>query len=716
MNQAKFHVLVIDDEIRICQSIKSLLESKGLTVKTALSVRDAVALCRQKKFDIFLIDKNLPGVDGFVFMDYAMKHHPGSLSIMMTGNASVDSAISALRKGAYDYLRKPFKFEELINVVFRALDQKRLEEENQIITRRLNASEKRYRDLIQHSPDLIFVLDGNGEICFANDTVVNLLGYPKSWLERRPFSDIVSDAHLESVNDFLKKRSIPDPMASDAGLDIQFHCSHGKPSERRFIDVEIRKSKIILSETDMLENENVEQICIVGRDIGFRKAFEEQMVYSQKMEAVASLAGGVAHDFNNLLMGIRGYTTMLKAMVNENDALLDKVISIEKSVSKGANITSQLLNFARGGGQEETHVGNINRVIKDALELFAINRKDVLIQLNLNSDLWRIEMDACRMEQVFLNLFINAGHAMPKGGGIQIQSENLWVDETLSNILKISKGNYIKVSIQDTGHGISPEHRQKIFDPFFTTKKKGKGSGLGLASAYGIVKNHNGTISVSSKMGKGTRFDIYLRAAPLDHDFQGNHIDESKEFVPTEVNDHKKSTNGRLSHHRGGVLKNELPSSKTASQTIASLSNHSMVSDALGRPQLKALAIDDDGEALLFVRQQLEAMGMDVMTATNGREGVQVYMEHLGRIDLIVLDMVMPGMSGVETFRYIRKLNPDAKILVLSGYNHEDDVNRMVTEGGWAFLMKPFASDVFNQKINDLIALKDIRESAINYQ
>ena len=355
MNDSISQILVIDDEMRICKSIKALLEAKreDLLVHIAQSVRQAIALSQQIDFDLFLIDKNLPEADGFVFMDYALKHYPSALSIMMTGNASIDSVVQALRKGAYDYLRKPFKSEELVNVVSRALAQKRLEDENQAITRLFNASEKRYRELIQHSPDLIFMLDKKGMIRFANNTVVTLLGYAKTQLQKMRFVDLVHASDVESVQTFLNNGHVisfdttPQELVSDVALDIRIECSPRVLFDRKLIDLEIKRSNIILHESVSTCHEVEEQICIVGRDIGFRKAFEDQMIYSQKMEAVAALAGGVAHDFNNLLMGIRGYTTMLKNALVEDKACHAKLMAIEKSLTKGSDMTGQLLNFAR---------------------------------------------------------------------------------------------------------------------------------------------------------------------------------------------------------------------------------------------------------------------------------------------------------------------------------------------------------------------------------
>ena len=732
MNESTAQILVVDDEMRICKSIKALLEAKreGLIVQIAQSVREAIALSQQIDFDLFLIDKNLPEADGFVFMDYALKHYPNALSIIMTGNASIDSVVQALRKGAYDYLRKPFKYEELDNVVSRALAQKRLKDENQAITLLFNASEKRYRELIQHSPDLIFMLDKKGMIRFANNTAVTLLGYSQMQLQKMRFVDLVHASDVESVQAFLnndyvvpfdtitheKRRAVDDkfhldthksqittnnesldmPLTdnsfqikesgpqkhfSDVALDIRIQRRHRVVFDRKFIDLEIKRSNIILYESVSTCHEAEEQICIVGRDIGFRKAFEEQMIYSQKMEAVAALAGGVAHDFNNLLMGIRGYTSLLKNTLVEDKACHAKLMAIEKSLAKGSDMTGQLLNFARGGGGSETRLGNINVIIKEALNLFSINQKGVDIHLNLEQDLWRVEMDACQMEQVFLNMFINAGHAMKKRGNLYITSENVYLGGQQSKRMKLSDGSYVKISIKDTGHGIPAEHQKKIFDPFFSTKKTGEGSGLGLASAYGIIKKHKGSISVASAPGKGALFEIYLRAV-------------------SEKRRNKKCSQSDMSSPIVSTKK------RAPLSAVSAVSAPAFEEKSRPSKQLKVLIIDDEPEIQNSVRESLEGMGGHAMGAANGREGIQTYMAYMDHIDLVILDMVMPGMSGIETFRYIRKLNPAAKVLIASGYNHEQDITCMMAEGRCDFLKKPFAEDFFIQKVNHLVAME----------
>jgi len=465
-DKPKSKILVVDDDIWICQSIKVLLVQNGLDVYMASCVKESIDLAEKIIFDLFLIDKNLPEEDGFVLMDYLLKEQPDVPFILMTGNASIDSAILALRKGAYDYLRKPFKYEELLNVVSHALAQKKLEDENKMITAMLNDSERRYREMIHNSPDMIIMLDGQGAIFFVNNTFKSVLGYRFEAIKGVHFVNIIDEKYIDIVNSFLGFTSSINGDESPSGIDVEILCSPDCSSERKKMDIEIRKSNISLSKSKNNSHYPVEEICIVGRDIGFRKAFEQQMIYSQKMEAVAILAGGVAHDLNNLLMGIQGYASVVKSALGVDHSSYKKMVAIEKSVAKGSNLTSQLLNFARGG-VSNIQSANLNYVIKETLELFSINRKNIQIHLDLTKELWVVQVDVCQMEQVFLNMFINAHHAMKKGGDLFIKTENVTLHGIEAKKMRVRPGSYVKVSIKDTGDGIDEQHQKKIFDPFF---------------------------------------------------------------------------------------------------------------------------------------------------------------------------------------------------------------------------------------------------------
>jgi len=677
-------ILVLDDETRVCEVIKMLLSSRGIEVHTATSVQEAICLTDEISFDLFLIDKNIPGQDGFVFMDYGLIQYPEIPFIMMTGNASIDSAIIALKKGAYDYLRKPFQYEDLVNVVTNALSQKKLEDQNRVITAMLNDSERRYKDMIENSPDLIIMLDARGSIHFVNDTFTSTLGYHAKEIKGVPFMNIVDEKYVEMTHSFLDfSRSFQEEGASSA-IDIEIKCSLGCASARKTLDVEIKKSNLSFNMNAHQGQNLAKEICIVGRDISLRKAFEEQMIYGQKMEAVGLLAGGVAHDFNNLLMGIQGYTSIIKSNLGVSHPCYTTLAAIEKNIAKGYTMNSKLLNFERGGTCK-IKPENINHVIKDTLELFSINHKNIKVDLDLTAKLWKVDVDACQIEQVFLNMFINAGHAMGKKGKLSIRTENYTLNGAGAKKRDMRAGQYVKISIKDTGHGIDEEHQRKIFDPFFSTKERSEGSGLGLASAYGIIKKHNGVIAVSSKPGKGALFTIYIAV-------------NSANVVEREILENADNT--KSSHHLGSTV-----AKKCEPEDRTDIKKYRPIAAGSTNNKETVLVVEDDAVVQKVSVDILENMGFKTLIACDGREGVQKYMENLGRIDLVVLDMIMPGMKGSDAFQYIRKLNPHARILIASGYGDKDEISDLTSDDYCEFIKKPYSMDLFSDKVRSLLSV-----------
>ncbi|MBF0468482.1 MAG: response regulator [Desulfamplus sp.] len=720
--KTKPRILVIDDETRVCKAIKIFLERDGLDVYTANSVKESISLTEKIQFDLFIIDKNLPGDNGFVFMECLLETQPQVPFIMMTGDASIDSAILALKKGAYDYLRKPFKYEELASVVSHALAQKQLEDENRMITAMLDDSQRRYREMIDNSPDIIIMLDGTGCVSFVNNTFSYMLGYSFEEILGTPLINIVDEKYKEIVNSFLNLDGSNNEIEPLAGIAVEIICSQNCESDSKNLDIEIKKSDISFDSSSRGSDYSQKEICIVGRDIGLRKAFEQQMIYAQKMEAVALLAGGVAHNFNNLLMGIQGYTSVIKLALGTEHSCYNKLMSIEKSIAKGSNLISQLLNFARGG-VSNIQAANLNFVIKEALELFSVNKKNIQIHLDLKKDLWNVNVDVCQLEQVFLNMFINAHHAMEKGGKIIVKTDNLRLNKLEADKVNLNPGSYIKISIKDTGHGIDEKHHKKIFDPFFSTKKRSKGTGLGLASAYGIVKKHNGTITVSSSPGNGALFTIFICVA-LDNScvvaescVQGKA--QTKSMASPEP-EHCKAADSfkdpgkslEKSHHKTlskepcTVMCLQDPDSSTSKKSEQYEKKRNFDHRLPGDRRITALVIDDEPFVQQMTVGMLKEMCIDTITAYSGRDGIQKYMEDPDRIDLVILDMVMPGMGGFETFRYIRKLDPDARILIASAYKQENEVDRMVAQGGCSFLEKPYDADLFYDRISSLLGLE----------
>ncbi|MHB8770933.1 MAG: hybrid sensor histidine kinase/response regulator [Syntrophales bacterium] len=381
-------------------------------------------------------------------------------------------------------------------------------------------------------------------------------------------------------------------------------------------------------------------------DMTERKRLTSQLLQAQKMESIGTLAGGIAHDFNNLLMGIQGITSLLMLDFDSSHPLHERLKMIQDQVVSGADLTRQLLGFARGG-RYEIKPTNINEIIQKTAEIFARTRKEIAVYRKFEQDLWTIEVDQGQMEQVFMNLYVNAWQAMPKGGSITIETQNCILDahDRLAQLEK--PGRYAKISVIDTGIGMDEKTRERIFDPFFTTKAIGRGTGLGLAMVYGIIKGHGGMIHVYSEPGHGTAFHIWLPASDKD------------------VAEEKAASDALL----------------TGTETI--------------------LLVDDEKMVLDVSKEMLESLGYRVYAAGSGQEAIAVYLEKQQEIDLVVLDMIMSGISGGETFDRLREINPGVGVLLASGYSINGQAQEIMDRGCRGFLQKPFTLAGLSRKVRE---------------
>jgi signal transduction histidine kinase/ActR/RegA family two-component response regulator len=386
-------------------------------------------------------------------------------------------------------------------------------------------------------------------------------------------------------------------------------------------------------------------------DITDKKRLEATLIQAQKMESVGLLAGGIAHDFNNILTGVLGYASLMKRFLKEDEKMHKYADLIEKSAIRAANLTQQLLGFARKG-KYKIELFNVNDTLR---ELLAFLRetfdRNIEIQLDAEQNLPPIMGDSTQLYQAILNICINARDAMPDGGKLHIKTEYyvLSVEKTV-DFFKIPAGEYIRINITDTGIGMSPEVRRRIFEPFFTTKGVGKGTGLGLSMVYGIVKSHNGYLNVFSEQGLGTTMRFYLPKAE-----------------------------GIMEDKREGKVTGE----KTQKGTI--------------------LLIDDEEVIRELGRDILEAYNYQVFLASNGNEGISLFNEHKDNIQLVILDMIMPGKSGKQVFRELRAIRSDVRVLISSGYGQEEYFHEMFDAGAVGFLKKPFLHSELINKVDEAL-------------
>ncbi len=499
----------------------------------------------------------------------------------------------------------------------------------------------RYKELLENVDDAVYILDLEGRVMEANEAAYSRLGYTPQQFFELNLADIIPREDAGSIIDHLGK-GIQDGRPQK----IIVETSHTK-TDGKLIPVEIHCRAISFRGRNVILN--------AARDITSRieaekekKLLQSQLLHSQKMEAIGTLAGGIAHDFNNLLMGIQGYISLMRLEINPDDPNDEYIQGIENAATNAAHLTSQLLGFARKGkyALKQTCMNNL---VINSTNMFIRTRKEIVIHKQLQDNIWPVRVDAGQIEQVLINLYLNASHAMPQGGDLCIQTENVYLSDHYCKPFEVPGGNYVKVSVTDTGVGIDKEILERIFEPFFTTKDIGKGTGLGLASAYGIIKNHNGIIQVYSEKDHGTTFNIYLPSSDLD------------EAVDSEVN-------------------SELLKGK---ETI--------------------LLVDDEEDTILVEKLMLEKLAYKVIPARSGKQAIELYKENKAGFDLVALDMIMPEMNGKDTYDELKKINPKVNVLLVSGYSLNKNIEELMGLGCKGYIQKPFDIVQLSQKVREVL-------------
>lgn len=389
-------------------------------------------------------------------------------------------------------------------------------------------------------------------------------------------------------------------------------------------------------------------ILSITRNITERKKLEQQLNRANKLQALGTLAGGIAHNFNNLLMGIAGHASLIESDLDSGHNLQKRVQGIEQCVQSAADLTKQLLGLARGGKYEIKAI-DMNELFVNSANIFGSTRKEIQIHTKLHPVQVIVNADKNQIEQVLLNLFVNAWQAMPDGGDLDLETSITTLDETYCQSHQIEPGTYCKFSVTDTGIGMDEETRQCAFDPFFTTKETEFGTGLGLASVYGIVKNHGGMVDVHSEINGGTTFSIYLPTT-------------SSEVIKKVVSKEK-------------LIK--------GSETI--------------------LLVDDEAMLLNVAKSMLERLGYQVLISIDGHTAIETVTTQGDAIDLVILDLIMPGMDGGKTFDRIRDLQPNMPVLLSSGYSLKGQASDIMNRGCNGFIQKPFDLFKLSHKVRQVL-------------
>ena len=515
----------------------------------------------------------------------------------------------------------------------------RKETENQ-----LRESESRFRELAEMLPLSVCEINSDMMIAYANNTALKTFGYTPDDLEGGVslVQAIIPEEIENAAQDFSRVMASENVGGKEYTLlkkDGQRFPSmvYGAAIIKNGVKMGVRTIVIDVTAQKQLEEE--------------KKTTQKRLEQAERLEAIGTLAGGIAHDFNNLLMGIQGYSSLVIRELAMTHPHYERLKNIEELVQSGANLTGQLLGFARGG-RYEVKTAWITEIIHKTASVFGQTKKEISMDYRCDKGLFPVEVDQGQMEQVFLNLFVNAWQAMPEGGNILIESANAMIDEKTALEQSVSPGKFVKVSVSDTGTGIDETTKQHIFEPFFTTKKMGRGTGLGLASVYGIIKGHKGFITVDSAPGCGTTFSLYLPAS-----------------------DKKPADEKKLA-----------------------------TSDEIFRGTETILVVDDEKTVLEINCEILESLGYRVYPAGSGQEALSVFMEKKDEIDLVILDMIMPGISGGETFDRLCQIDPHVRVLLSSGYSLNGEAKKILNRGCRGFLQKPFRFEELSQKVHALLA------------
>ena len=499
--------------------------------------------------------------------------------------------------------------------------------------------------LLESATQAIVSIDIRGRIVLANRRAVEMFGYTRRELVGARIELLLPDAK-RAAHTRQRDRYMETPTTRPMGIGMDLS---GRRKDGTEFPVEVG-----LSHLDM---PNGKFAIAFVTDISRRKELEDQLLHAQKMEAVGRLAGGVAHDFNNMLTVISGYNRMILDEVSPMDPLRGYAEEILKASDRAAALTNQLLSFSRRQIMRP-RVLKLNTVVEQIEKMLRrLIGEDIELKLQSSPDTGNIMADPSQVEQIVVNLVVNARDAMPDGGRITIESANVYLDETYARThLGVKPGEFVMLAVSDNGHGMDAETRRRIFEPFFTTKPQGKGTGLGLATVYGTVKQNGGDIWVYSEPGTGTTFKVYFPRVGAESSVEV--------AAGTEV-------------------------SSAGGETI--------------------LLVEDEEAVRNLTVKMLRHLGYVVLTASNGADAIAISQEHRGRISLLVTDVVMPNMSGKVLAEQLLATHPEMGVLFISGYTEDTVVHHGVLETGVEFLPKPFTREALGKKLRETLAKTALR-------
>ncbi len=632
-------VLLIEDNPADAELIVHTMRGAdpGTRVDVAASRKQFTELLASHVYDIVFADYGLSNWTGMEALRELRRLGFDTPLIIVTGTLGDERAVEWVKAGAADYVLKDGKMGRLAAAATRAIEDKRARDQSMKSELALEESGERFRRLTEASFDAIDITE-NGIIQEVNRGFLEIFGYERS-------ADVIG-------------RPITEFVAADSRSEVERRISNDIEGTYEFVGQRRDGKEIFLEATAKMHVVAGKTARITAlRDTTERRALENQVRQAQKMEAVGRLAGGVAHDFNNLLTVILSYTDMLLEGVSSNDPRAEDLGEIRKAAVTAASLTRQLLAFSR---QQviEPRLLDLNEVVASSEKMLRrLISEDIEVRTTLLPTPLTVMIDPGQLEQVLMNLAVNARDAMPTGGRLTLETADVHLDAQYAREhWPATPGHFAMLAFSDTGCGMDDTVRTHIFEPFFTTKGVGKGTGLGLATVYGIVKQSNGFIWVYSEVGHGTSFKIYF---PL--------LDQAPE---------------------GYAGKSEAQAPALGTETI--------------------LLAEDAAAVRGAARHILERCGYTVLEAPNGTVALRTA-ESASTIDLLLTDVVMPEMSGRELAEKFARLKPHARVLFMSGYTDDAIIQHGVLRPGTAYLQKPFSPDTLSRKVREVLDAQAVR-------
>jgi PAS domain S-box-containing protein len=596
---------------------------------SAESLRTAASKLASEKFDAVLLDTH---VCDFKMLDATseIRSHGGPLPVVvLVPQKNEEHGKQSLTEGAAEYLLKETLNQELLRRTLRyviELDQAK---------KAARRCEQRFHDLFENTKDILFTLDADGNITSLNKTGEEVMGLSRSEALQNNIKSLVAPEHhgvcREMMQRILNEEVLPH-------FEIQMIRKDG---QRVLLETSARPIQ---------SGGKKEGVQGIARDVTERRNMENVVRQSQKMEAIGRLSGGVAHDFNNLLCVIIGHTEVLSEWLGPNEPVLNNVIQIKKAADSAAALTRQLLAFSR---KQVFHPRALNAIVVDTQKLLGrLIGEHIELFTSLDPNLGQVLVDPVQIEQVLMNLVLNARDAMPQGGKLTIETSNIQLEENHESKHSIvPAGRYVLFAVTDTGCGMDEETQTRIFEPFYTTKELGKGTGLGLATVYGIVKQSGGFIWVYSECGRGTTFKVYLpRVDNLSAPQR-----PSKQLVVIQ----------------------------SGTETI--------------------LLVEDAEPLRVLIKEILVNCGYKVLEAENGNEAIRIARDFQGPIHLLLTDVIMPGMGGEQLAAQLSQFLPEMKVLYMSGYPNDGIVRSGILASGVALLEKPFTREILARNVRQVL-------------